>query len=208
VSGSDRPGGSRRRRRRSPEEAERQIVLAAEALLRERPFRELTVDEVMRGTELSRPSFYVYFKDRHHLVLRLVDEIGDELAAVSERWLAGEGEGPVLARQAIEGIVEVFSRHGRVLRALADAAADDPGVERAYAALLQRFVDSAAEHIEAAIADGRILPLDPRETAKALVWMNERYLSEHLGREPHVPTARLVDTLTTIWSRTLYGQDG
>ena len=36
-----------RRRRRSAEEAEREIIEAAEALLRERPFRELTVDEVM-----------------------------------------------------------------------------------------------------------------------------------------------------------------
>jgi AcrR family transcriptional regulator len=37
--------------------AEREIIAAAEELLRERPFRDLTVDEVMRGTELSRPSF-------------------------------------------------------------------------------------------------------------------------------------------------------
>ena len=45
--------------------AEAEIVGAAEALLRERSFRELTVDEVMRRTDLSRPSFYVYFRDRH-----------------------------------------------------------------------------------------------------------------------------------------------
>jgi AcrR family transcriptional regulator len=37
--------------------AEREIIAAAEELLRERPFRDLTVDEVMRRTELSRPSF-------------------------------------------------------------------------------------------------------------------------------------------------------
>ena len=55
-----------RRRRRSPEVAEREIIAAAHGLLRERPFRELTVDEVMRRTELSRPSFYVHFRDRHH----------------------------------------------------------------------------------------------------------------------------------------------
>src|SRR5215217_1924797 len=68
-----------RRRRRSPEVAEQEIITAAEELLRERPFRELTVDEVMRRTDLSRPSFYVYFRDRHHLVLRVVEHIGGEL---------------------------------------------------------------------------------------------------------------------------------
>ena len=122
----------RRRRRRTPEVAEQEIIAAAEALLRERPFRELTVDEVMRRTELSRPSFYVYFRDRHHLVLRVVEHIGGELFTMADRWFKGEGDGPELAREATEGIVAVFAEHGPVLRALADAAADDPDVDEAY----------------------------------------------------------------------------
>src|ERR687894_667724 len=153
-----------RRRRRSPEEAEHEIITAAEALLRERPFRELTVDEVMRRTGLSRPSFYVYFRDRHHLVLRVVEHIGGELFTMADRWFKGEGDGPELAREATEGIVAVFAEHGPVLRALADAAADDPGVEKVYSELVQSFVDVTAEHIQNEIEAGRILPLDARET--------------------------------------------
>ena len=80
-------GGPRKSRRG-------EIIAAAESLLRERPFRELTVDEVMRRTDLSRPSFYVYFRDRHHLVLRVVEHLGSELFTMSDRWLRGSGEGP------------------------------------------------------------------------------------------------------------------
>src|SRR5215208_4031028 len=98
-----------RRRRRSPEVAEQEIITAAEELLRERPFRELTVDEVMRRTDLSRPSFYVYFRDRHHLVLKVVEHLGGELFTMSDRWFKGEGEGPELAREAMEGFVEVYA---------------------------------------------------------------------------------------------------
>ena len=144
----------RRRRRRTPEIAEQEIIAAAEALLRERPFRELTVDEVMRRTELSRPSFYVYFRDRHHLVLRVVEHIGGELFTMADRWFKGEGDGPALAREATEGIVAVFAEHGPVLRALADAAADDPDVDEAYGQLVNSFVDVTAEHIEREIAAG------------------------------------------------------
>src|SRR5215208_7822552 len=100
-----------RRRRRSPEVAEQEIITAAEELLRERPFRELTVDEVMRRTDLSRPSFYVYFRDRHHLVLRVVEHLGGELFTMSERWIGGSGEPLILARNALEGIVAVFAEH-------------------------------------------------------------------------------------------------
>ena len=194
-----------RRRRRSPEVAEGEIIAAAEAFLRERPFRELTVDEVMRRTDLSRPSFYVYFRDRHHLVLRVVEHLGSELFTMSDRWLRGTGEGPELARQALDGIVAVYVEHGPVMRALADAAADDPGVEQAYSNLVESFIGATARHIDNEIAEGRILKLDAHETATALVWMMERYLNLSLGREPLTPAESVADTLATIWTRVLYG---
>jgi AcrR family transcriptional regulator len=194
-----------RRRRRTPEVAEREIIAAAEAFLREHPFRAMTVDEVMRRTDLSRPSFYVYFRDRHHLVLRVVEHLGSELYAMSERWLRGTGEGPQLAREALEGIVNVYAEHGPVMRALADAAADDPGVEEAYNVIVENFVRATARHIDEEIAVGRILPVDPHETAKALVWMMERYLNLSFGHDAPIPRQTVADTLTTIWTRVLYG---
>jgi AcrR family transcriptional regulator len=197
--------GPARRRRRTPEVAEAEIIAAAESLLRERPFRELTVDEVMRRTELSRPSFYVYFTDRHQLVLKVVEHLGSELFTMSDRWLRGAGEGPEIARAALDGIVAVYVEHGPVMRALADAAADDRGVEQAYNALVQSFVDATARHIEEEVAEGRVLPLDAYEAAKALVWMMERYLNLSLGREPTTPHSMVADTLATIWTRVLYG---
>ena len=101
-----------RRRRRTPEEAEREILDAAEAFLRERPFRDLTIDEVMDGTGLSRPSFYVYFRDRHHLALKLIDLIGSEMFTTAEPWLAGEGHDPEGLREALLGTARVFDAHG------------------------------------------------------------------------------------------------
>ncbi len=194
-----------RRRRRSPEEAEREIITAAEHLLRERPFRDFTVDEVMRRTGLSRPSFYVYFRDRHDLVLRVVQRIGGELFTMSDRWFAGDGDSRRQLHAAIEGVAVVYAEHGPVLRALAEAAADDPAVERVYGDLVQGFVDATAAHIEQEVAAGRMAPLDPRPTAEALIWLNERFLTNHLGRDPKAPTEMVIATLSTIWSRALYG---
>jgi hypothetical protein len=125
---------------------------------------------------------------------------------MADRWFKGEGDGPALAREATEGIVAVFAEHGPVLRALADAAADDPDVDEAYGQLVNSFVDVTAEHIEREVAAERVLPLDARETATALVWMNERYLTLSLGREPATERAVVARTLHTIWSRVLYGE--
>src|SRR3954453_17993450 len=113
-----------RRRRRTPEGAEAEIIAGAEELLRERPFRDLTVDEVMRRTELSRPSFYVYFRDRHHLILRIVERLGGEHQAIADLWYGRRGSGPEQIREAVSATVAVWERDGAVLHALADAAAD------------------------------------------------------------------------------------
>src|SRR5262245_35226792 len=97
-----------RRRRRTPEVAEREIVAAAQQFLRERPFRELTVDEVMRRTDLSRPSFYVYFRDRHQLLLRVVEDIGADLFRQSDLWFKGHDDPLKELRDALEGVAAVF----------------------------------------------------------------------------------------------------
>jgi TetR/AcrR family transcriptional regulator, ethionamide resistance regulator len=203
VSGSVKELGSRRRR--TPEEAQQEIIAAAEGLLRERPFRELTVDEVMRRTGLSRPSFYVYFKDRHELVLRVVQLIQDELLDVANQWLRGSGDGPKLLEEAMAGVVDVYDKHGHVLRALADAAADDPGVELAYGSLVQTFVDETTRHLAEELEAGEIERIgDPAEVAMALIWMNERYLYLTLGSEPKTDPRLVAATLTAIWTRALY----
>ncbi len=196
-----------RRRRRSPEVAEQEIIDAAEELLRERPFRELTVDEVMRRTDLSRPSFYVYFRDRHHLVLKVVERLSSESLQMADIWLKAEGSGRDVIREATAGVVAVFEQHGAVLQALADAAADDPEVEAAYRGSLEYFIDTIAGHIEREVERGDMLPCNARETARALSIMNQRYLTTVLGRDPTAEPEVVVDTICNIWTRTLYGAD-
>ena len=192
------------RRRRSPESAEREILEAAESFLRERPFRDLTIDEVMARTTLSRPSFYVYFRDRHHLAVRLVEGIGEALFAMANRWLDGTGDPSDDVRESLRGVAEVYDEHGLVLRAIADASGHDPQVEGVYYGLIERFVTTTTTRIEQDLRAGRISPLDPAPTAGALVWMTERYLLMTLGRLPKEPVDTVVNTLVTIWVRTLY----
>jgi TetR/AcrR family transcriptional regulator, ethionamide resistance regulator len=195
------------RRRRRPEEAEREILDTAEELLRERPFRELTVDDLMSRTTLSRPAFYVYFKDRHQLVMRLVERLGADLMERADSWLKGSGDPAEDGRAAIEGVAGVYAEHGRVLRAIADAATNDPRVERAYGALIERFVEATRVRIEEDVEAGRISGVDPGPTAEALIWMNERYLTASFGGARDPDPREVSETLLRIWLRALYRLD-
>lgn len=207
--------GGRSRRRRSPEEAEGEILGAAEAFLRERPFREMRVDDLMARTTLSRPAFYAYFRDRYGLVGRLLERIGGELFEVDRRWLEGEGgsleEAREVLRETVRGGVTFFVEYGPVLRAVSDAAGDDPQVEGLYRRdLVEEFVGAVASRVsrdaEAGLSPG---DLDPEQVARALVWMTERYLLDAFGRpaewrsQPEV--VAVTRTVESIWLRTLYG---
>jgi AcrR family transcriptional regulator len=206
------------RRRRSPEEAERAILAAARSFLEERPFREMTVEGVMVRTGLSRPAFYAYFRDRYDLVTRMLEGIGGLLFAVDRRWLAGGGGGG--REEAREVLVdtlrkgsETFVRYGPVLRAIADAASQDPRVEEVYRfGLIERLVGAVAARISRDVQAG-VSPdeLDPEETARALVLMTERYLLDAFGRPEGRPSrdkaAAVVVVLEKVWVRTLYGPE-
>jgi TetR/AcrR family transcriptional regulator, ethionamide resistance regulator len=205
------------RRRRRPEEAERAILAAARSFLERNPFREMTVERVMARTGLSRPAFYAYFRDRYDLVSRVLEGIGGLLFAVDRRWLAGAEEGREEARAVLEDALrrgaETFVRYGPVLRAIADAAGQDPRVEEVYRfGLIERLVVSVADRISRDVESG-ISPkdLDPEETARALVLMTERYLLDAFGRPEGRPsrkkTAAVVAALESVWVRTLYGPE-
>jgi hypothetical protein len=105
----------------------------------------------------------------------------------------------------------VYRAHGPLLGAIYEAAGLDDEVERVYLDLAGRFVDATAARIERDARAGRALPLpDIAETARALVWMSERYLTAVFARPgPAGPEARAlaVDTLFTIWMRTIYGRE-
>src|SRR4051794_3259606 len=202
---SERATPTRRRPKHDPKDSEREILEAAEQLLRELPFREITVEGVMSRTGLKRPAFYVHFRDRHELVLRVVENLGRQLFEMSDRWLQGD-DPKTDARAALEGLVAVYVDHGPVLRALAEAAVTDEQVEHAYRGLVDDFIAATARHIREEQAAGRISDLvDVDEIARALIWMEERYVSEALGREPQTDPRVVLDVLYAIWVSTLYG---
>ena len=200
------PGGGSpgpRRRRRTPAEAEGEIVAAAEALLRERPFRELTVDEVMRRTGLSRPAFYVYFRDRHDLITRLVAPLRAEIDARAAEMKARDVPLRESLRTVFLEVARVYSANGGVLRALRESSGQDEDAERVWREFTQPPIARNAALIRAEMAAGRSSGLDPEATARALITMNIGCFVEQLSGREDVDPEPLVDTLVEIWVRTI-----
>jgi AcrR family transcriptional regulator len=187
--------------RRVPrDEARRRIVAATSALLRDRPFRELTVEAVMAEAHLARTVFYRHFDSLADVVLSLLDEAVADAERVA--YSAEHPEKPEVLYAMLDRGVELWARHGHLLAAVEEASHHDPAVAAAYGAAFERTVESTATMMATAVENGHYR-LEPRPVARALLRMNEGYLTDALARDPHPDREEALRTLWTIWSRVL-----
>jgi len=193
------------RQRRTAAESQREITEGAIRCLRDHPFRDLTVENLMAGTPLSRPTFYQYFEDLHHLIETLLAEIDAALRRSANPWIIGEGDPLPALRESLRGIALVCAEYGPILRAIAEAAPLDAQLERAWSAFLAAWDDAVAARIEAQQQAGLVPPFDAWQMAYALNRLDVAVFTDKLGRRPQADPEILVDALYTIWASTLYG---
>jgi AcrR family transcriptional regulator len=175
-------------------------------LLAERPSHEVTVGAIMAATTLSRKSFYVYFDNRYDLLRRLVEPLGEERdEIVNELWREG-ADMVTGGRLALIRLAELYSKHGTLLRALAEASSQDHEAKRAWGEFLEPVVSGHAAKIREEIELGRIAGIDPERTARALIGMNLQYFFDELVDKPRPDIAATAETLLTIWQRALYAE--
>lgn len=195
-----------KRLRRKPEDAQREILDAAEALLAQIEFRDLTVEAVMERTAMQRSNFYNYFADRNELVMALVARVADEMFAGTADWLDAEGgDRREAARQGLRTVVRVWGEHAHVLRAMNEASYHDDAARRFFReGIVQDYIDRVARGLRREKRAGLTKISNPDETAEALLLLNVNYLSERLGNDDS--TASVARVLEEIWIATLYGR--
>ena len=130
---------------------EQAILDATEALLETRPFRELTVEDVMEAAGLGRTAFYRYFPDLERVVVRHMAGIADELAVASYDWLTAEDPDAQLVDAGLR-FAAVYRDHGRVMQAFSDAAGAGPDVHEAWRATIDSLIEPGVEHLRLLIA--------------------------------------------------------
>jgi TetR/AcrR family transcriptional regulator, ethionamide resistance regulator len=196
-----KPQAGREERR---ERIERQLLDATERLMSDgASFTELSVDRLATEAGISRASFYIYFEDKGHLLLRLAGQVFADLSEAGERWWGvAERREPADAKAALSGIVAGFRRHQPLLVALNEMAGYDPQVGATYRDILTAISARVAAVIEAGQAEGFIRrELSAATAGSALTWMVERACQQNLPGRPPSYDAELAEMLTQIvWS--------
>ena len=179
---------------------------SAVRLLWKRPFRDLTVGELMAGTSLSRPAFYQYFANLHELLESLFGDFEILLHDMADPWINGKGEPIAALRKSFGRIVQICVEHGPILRAVSEAAPFDRRLERVWTTYLRRWDEAIEGRIKAQQREGLIPRMNARRIAHALNALDVALMIAEFGRRPQGDLRAALDTLHRVWVGTLYGQ--
>jgi AcrR family transcriptional regulator len=186
---------SANRRRRN--ETREQILATARRELKTKPFRELTVDELMQGTGMSRTAFYRFFPDREAVLLDLLEDVWGEASEARDTESSGLG----VSAASIDALRVLLAENRSLLKAVADATASDEEVERSYRAFMRDYwIDDLTDRIKKAQERDLAQGLDPELAGEALGWMAERMVTQTLDREPD----EVLDTIIAIVAKCVY----
>lgn len=189
-----------------PERARAEIQNAALRFLWSRPFREMTVNNLMGQTSLSRAAFYYHFADVHDLMETLLARLASEVMASSGPWMSEEGDPVALLHESLRASVEIFYNYGPLLKAVSDAAGADTRMEEAWYTFLGGFDDAVAERISADQQQGLISKLDAKLVASMLNNANATLYIRAFGSRPRHQKRPVLSTICQVWISTLYGK--
>ena len=141
-------------RREQPTTAKRAAIQAAvleatEELLSEGvSFADLGIEKIATRAGISRTAFYFYFADKRELLMRLSEEVTDELYTQADIWYSGSGDPEAEIREAIGNIAQLYEQHGPLLRAIVEVSTYDEEVASAWRSLVGRFITATEARIE------------------------------------------------------------
>lgn len=191
--------GDRRRQR---------ILEVVGELLSTYPYEQVTIAEITRRAEVTRPGFYFYFPTKGSAVASLMEGLYGEFEDVARVWYDHRlDDQPAALADGMRATVDLWRKHAHVMHAMTQASAADPHAneiqERWIAAFVARAVPTiAADTGTQAKRLGSSIESIARSLVDATFAAMRRDVSAllHGGEAP----SDTVATLVLLWTRVLY----
>jgi AcrR family transcriptional regulator len=198
----------RRATRPSGDDREAAILRTLEDMLQQRPFAEISVDDLARGAGLSRPTFYFYFASKDAVLVRLFARAITASGAEQQQQPDTVIEHPEQAwHDGIYAFFDSLRPHRAVVLAGLTAMATNSELRDMWSTFMTGRVDYTAGLITRERARGAAPDIVPaHDLATALNLMNERVVLAAQGSQnPTLPEDAALEALAHIWIASIYG---
>ena len=146
------------------------ILDAALNIFASKGYHDTRMDDIVDEAGSSKGSVYFHFPGKEALFLALVDEFASRLEARLTDAIASKQGGMARVEAALEAGLAVFGEYRRLAKLfLVQAVGLGQTFETKRLEILDKFAHLIQKHLDEAIADGDILPLDSQITAYAWV---------------------------------------
>jgi len=161
------------------------------------------VDDIVKLAQTSHGTFYLYFANKEELFRALAAEVAQEMQALAEAMepLTAGATGRARLQRWIRQFVEVYRRHGPVIRAWTEAEIGGSEFGRLGTDMLTQFTGVIAARIVEVESPG----LDPTITTLVLVAMLERLNYYALTNQVRIEPDAIAETLARVAHASLFG---
>jgi TetR/AcrR family transcriptional regulator, fatty acid metabolism regulator protein len=174
------------------------ILSAAINVFANKGYHAARVDEIVAASETSKGAVYFHFPSKKEIFLGLVDEFAKILENRLKEVIAEEDRGILRVNAALTICLETFGKYRQLAKIfLIQAVGLGASFEEKQQEIHNRFVKVIKKHLDEAMAEGDITPIDTEVTAFA--WMgaiNEVVIRWVYTGEPAptraLPTLRLI----------------
>lgn len=192
------------RRPRDKEGTRQRILDAAIATFAAKGYNQTGVEDVVKASDTSKGAFYYHFTGKEQLFDELLRSFVERLTADLDGAVRDQHGAASKVEAALGGVLAAFASDRRLTRILVlDAAGLDTDRSARLMAVRDGFAQIIAAHLQTALADGDVLPLDPQITS--LVWVGAilEVVTHWLRQEDPAPLLDALPALRTTLLRTL-----
>ncbi|SIN30937.1 TetR/AcrR family transcriptional regulator [Micromonospora cremea] len=184
-----------RRRPRNPDgraAVEARVLAATERLLQQGArFTDLGVQRIAAEAGVARSTFYIHFRDKSELLMRLAGSMRETSFDRVHEWSPSAPGDPLEAlTEVFTDVIRIYRTYAPVLAAISEVAAYDEVVREYWAAGFEQFVARTEEVLRAEQQAGRTpASLDVVAASRLIVLGGDRFLAHHVGVTPADPEA-------------------
>ncbi|MDW8052519.1 MAG: TetR/AcrR family transcriptional regulator [Armatimonadota bacterium] len=190
---------SRRERRR---EATRQrLIEAALALMQQKPFEQVTVEEIAELADVAKGTFFSYFPTKEHLlhayIRDLTDEVYEFLETLRPETVPSQWE---VFRQVMLFMARRDARSLQITRSLMNVAMQSETLRQMLTEIIQEATEYAARGFEQGQRCGEFrIDVPARELAHHAVRLYRLCLMEWLMEREHEPLEQIVERVLEFY---------
>jgi AcrR family transcriptional regulator len=201
VGGPGTPARDRELRARG-QRTMRKLLDAGVKVFSTKGFHASRVDDIVKVAKTSHGTFYLYFANKEDLFSALVQDVGDQLTALTSTLepIGSDEHGRAVLRAWIGQFADLYDTYGSIIRIWTEADVDQSAAGQVGADVLAGIAAALADHLEELPTD-----TDPEAAGLAVVALVERLnYFIHTGQVPD-ERSRVVDLLAQLTHTALYG---